>query len=49
MGLKEVTTTRLVCRSKIVGGSDSLLALVGQRERERKREQKASFTGGVDL
>ena len=49
MGLKEVTTTRLVCRSKIVGGSDSLLALVGQRERERKREKKASFMGGVNL
>ena len=29
MGLKEVTATRLVCRSKIVGGSDSFSALVG--------------------
>ena len=49
MGLKEATATRLVCRLEIVGGFDSFLALVGQRERERKREEKASSTGGVDL
>ena len=49
MGLKEATATRLVCRLEIVGGFDSFLALVGQRERERKREAKASSTGGVDL
>ena len=34
MGLKEATTTRLVCRSEIVDGSDSFSTLVGQRERE---------------
>ena len=47
--LKEAMTTRFVCRSEIVYGSNSFLTLVGQRERERKREEKASFTGGVDL
>ena len=31
MGLKEATTTRLVCRFEIMGGSDSFSALVGQR------------------
>ena len=49
MGLKEATVMRLGCRSEIVGGSDSFSALVGQRERERKIEEKASLTGGVDL
>ena len=49
MGLKEAMTMRLGCRSEIMGGSDSFSALVGQRERERKREEKASLTGGVDL
>ena len=50
MGLKEATTTtRLGCRSEIMGGFDSFSALVGQRERERKIEEKASLTGSVDL
>ena len=40
MGLKEATATRLVCRLEIVGGFDSFLALVGQKERERKRERR---------
>ena len=49
MGLKEATATRLGCRLEIVGGFDNFSALVGQRERERKREEKASSTSGVDL
>ena len=49
MGLKEAVATRLGCRSEIVGGFDNFSALVGQRERERKREEKASLIGGVDL
>ena len=47
--MKEAMMMRLVCRSEIVGGSNSFSALVGQRERERKREEKASFISGVDL
>ena len=50
MGLKEATATRLVCRLEIMGGFDSFLALVGQKERERKREEKEfTLTSGVDV
>ena len=47
MDLKETTTTGSVCRSET---SKSILALIGQREGERKREQKGfTLIGSVDV
>ena len=47
MDLKEATATRSICRSETC---KNFSALVGQRERERKREEKEfTLTSGVDV